>query len=65
MDNPIRTRLCVEIKTHVGHEEASYYLELKGDEWVNGITPSPARLVQLKQPPSGFPPQQKFKNKIK
>lgn len=36
MDNPIRTRLCVEIKTHVGHEEASCYLELKGGDWVSG-----------------------------
>lgn len=65
MANPIRTRLCVEIKTHVGHEEASYYLELKGGEWVDGITRSPARLLLLKQAPTGFPPQQKVKKKNK
>lgn len=30
MGNPIMTQLCVEIKTHVGYEEGSYLLELKG-----------------------------------
>lgn len=30
MDNPIMTQLCVEIKTHVGYEEESYLLELRG-----------------------------------
>lgn len=32
MGNPIMTQLCVEIKTHIGYEEESYLLELKGDE---------------------------------
>lgn len=31
MGNPIMTQLCVEIKTHVGHEEERYLSELKGD----------------------------------
>ena len=50
MGNPIMTHLCVEIKTHIGHEEESYLLELKGAglllcvHWgrVNGIKCSPA-----------------------
>lgn len=26
MGNPIMTHLCVEIKTHIGHEEESYFV---------------------------------------
>lgn len=31
---------------------------------MNGITRSPARLLLLKQAPTGFPPQQKVKKTI-
>lgn len=68
MGNPIMTQLCVEIKTHVGCEEESYLLKLKGGRglllcvrWggVNGIKRSPANTSQLGPGPALLllPPQ--------